>query len=64
MKLICKGYDTCCDRFDCVHAKPHNEYPNVCEYEDSQFLHDYDKCKCHNKYLRKFKLEKLNEYRR
>lgn len=64
MKLICKGYDTCEDRFDCVHAKPHYKYENICEYDEPEFLQGYDKCKCHNKYLRKQKLEKINESRR
>jgi len=63
MKLICKGYNTCEDRFDCVHAKPHYKYEHICEFNDKNFLAKHNECQCHSKYLRKLKLEKLNESR-
>lgn len=54
MKVICKGHNTCEEKLDCEHSKPH-KFKRHCELYEV----NYDKCQCSHIYLRKEKLEKL-----
>lgn len=58
MRVICRGYQTCGDRLDCPHSKPHEK--DTCE--DMCFTLGYkeQECDCISvNFFRKMKLEKL-----
>jgi hypothetical protein len=58
--LICIGYNTCEDRDDCAHSKPHKKFKNICD--DYHPLEEFHDCICLTlKTIRKEKIEKLNE---
>jgi len=58
MEVICKGYDTCDERLECEHSTPH-KLKNRRQCEKSE--HNLASCYCSHVFLRKQKLDKLNE---
>lgn len=70
MQVICKHYNTCSIKNTCSHAKEHEIVNNI-EFTTYGKIIDADncnngkvgKCHCDSKFLRKLKIEKLNEKR-
>ena len=67
MKVICNGYNTCENAYDCRHSEPHGRLlsqnnPESCYCVNDKNSFGYtDKCNCNENSLRKYKLEKINE---
>ena len=64
MQVICKGYKTCEDQNICFHAKIHelDSWDLHLPCATSHNMHEcIAKCECSPVYLRKKKIEKLNE---
>lgn len=65
MKVICRGYKTCTSKDWCSHAKVHDLKRITSDYcfdEIESIECDAKECFCDHKLVRKYKLEKLEQY--